>query len=211
VSWDKHIDLAIHQKPCYRTDAVHSGGLLGKEIKWENCDQEESNSERLKLIKPIILLELLERTNMDQILIFVRTNLDADLLENFLDSKAKESSKMLANCFSCKVLAGKRSMEERQKNLKAFKDGDVRILVATDVAARGIDVPELPVCINYTLPDSVSTYIHRVGRVGRNGRKGIAISIVAEEGIKEKVWYCQTGNTPPCTDCRVFEDGGNAF
>ncbi len=145
---------------------------------------------------------------MDQILIFVRTNLDAGLLETFLISKAKQSSKMLANSYSCKVLAGKRSMEERNKNLKAFKDGDVRILIATDVAARGIDVPDLPCVINYTLPDNPTTYIHRVGRVGRNGRKGVAISIIAADGIKEKVWYCQTGNTPPCTDRRLFENGG---
>jgi ATP-dependent RNA helicase DDX1 len=205
---DQNIDAIIHQEPCYRTDAVHSGGLLNGKVCWDSLDEDECSSETVKLIKPIILLDLLEKTQMDQILIFVRTNLDADLLETFLNCKAKQSSKMLANSYSCKVLAGKRSMEERNKNLKAFKDGDVRILIATDVAARGIDIPDLPCVINYTLPDNPTTYIHRVGRVGRNGRKGVAISIVSADGIKEKVWYCQTGNTPPCTDCRLFENGG---
>jgi ERCC4-related helicase len=121
-------------------DAVHSGGLLEEEVKWEKLDEEESNSEKLKLIKPIILLEPLEKTHTDQNLIFVRMTLDVDLLENYLSPKAKESSKELANCYSCEVLARKRSMEERQNNLKSFKDGELRILVATDVAARGIDV-----------------------------------------------------------------------
>jgi ATP-dependent RNA helicase DDX1 len=208
IHLDQSIDAIIHQEPCYRTDAVHLGGLLNEKVCWDSLDKDECSSETVKLIKPIILLDLLEKTQMDQILIFVRTNLDAGLLETFLISKAKQSSKMLANSYSCKVLAGKRSMEERNKNLKAFKDGDVRILIATDVAARGIDIPDLPCVINYTLPDNPTTYIHRVGRVGRNGRKGVAISIIAADGIKEKVWYCQTGNTPPCTDRRLFENGG---
>lgn len=208
IHFDQSIDNTIHQESCYRTDAVHSGGLLDQKVRWESLDKDDSSSETLKLIKPIILLDLLEKTQMDQILIFVRTNLDAALLETYLNSKAKQSSKMLANAYNCKVLAGKRSMEERSKNLKAFKDGDVRILIATDVAARGIDIPDLPCVINYTLPDNPTTYIHRVGRVGRNGRKGVAISIVAADGVKEKVWYCQPGYAPPCTDCRLFENGG---
>lgn len=208
IHFDHSIDAIIHQEPCYRTDAVHSGGSLNKKVRWESLDKDDRSSETLKLIKPIILLDLLEKTQTDQILIFVRTNLDANLLETYLNGKAKQSSKMLASAYSCKVLAGKRSMEERTKNLKAFKDGDVRILIATDVAARGIDIPDLPCVINYTLPDNPTTYIHRVGRVGRNGRKGVAISIVAADGIKEKVWYCQPGYTPPCTDCRLFEYGG---
>jgi len=206
-----HFENIVNQTPVYRTDAVHCGGLLANKVDWNNIENDDRTSEHVKLIKPRILLELLEKTHPDQVLVFVRTNLDANLLEEFLNAKAKQSSKMLAKTYCCKVLAGKRSLEERQKNLKAFNDGDVRVLIATDVAARGIDVPQLPCVVNYTFPDSVSTYIHRVGRVGRNGRKGIAISIIPDEGITEKVWYCQPGNTPPCTDCRLFKDGGNCI
>uniref|UniRef100_A0A7S2YVG3 Helicase C-terminal domain-containing protein n=1 Tax=Chloropicon laureae TaxID=464258 RepID=A0A7S2YVG3_9CHLO len=98
--------------------------------------------------------------------------------------------KGLENPYSCVVLAGARSMHERRAALQAFKDGDVRFLICTDVAARGIDIKELPFCINMTLPDStqIEDYIHRVGRVGRADTMGLAISIVS--AVPERVWYC---------------------
>ena len=85
------------------------------------------------------------------------------------------------NAYSCVVLGGARSMEERRRNLQAFKDGDVRFLICTDVAARGIDIQGLPFVINMTLPDQSEDYIHRVGRVGRADHMGLAISIVSGE------------------------------
>merc|ERR1711966_362871 len=91
------------------------------------------------------------------------------------------------NPYSCTVLAGARQQKERQKNLEAFKDGDVRFLICTDVAARGIDIAGLPFVIQTTLPDDIENYIHRIGRCGRAERMGLAISIVATE--REKVWY----------------------
>jgi len=78
-------------------------------------------------------------------------------------------------------------MDERRRNLKAFKEGDVRFLVCTDVAARGLDIKELPFVVNMTLPDKEEDYVHRVGRVGRAEVMGLAISLVGEH--KEKVWY----------------------
>merc|ERR1712100_28686 len=72
-------------------------------------------------------------------------------------------------------------------NLEAFKEGDLRFLVCTDVAARGIDIAGLPFVIQTTLPDDIENYMHRVGRCGRAERMGLAISLVSTE--QEKVWY----------------------
>jgi len=94
------------------------------------------------------------------------------------------------NPYSCVVLAGGRSMDERRRALAAFKEGDVRFMLCTDVAARGLDVKELPFVINMTLPDRSEDYIHRVGRVGRADIMGLAISIVAETEL-EKVRVCR--------------------
>ena len=71
--------------------------------------------------------------------------------------------------------------------MSVAQDGDVRFLVCTDVAARGLDIAGLPYCINLTLPDKPEDYIHRIGRVGRADTMGLAISLVATE--KEKVWF----------------------
>ncbi len=73
---------------------------------------------------------------------------------------------------------------QRQANLQAFKDGEVRFLICTDVAARGIDIRGLPFVINVTLPDKPEEYIHRIGRVGRADRMGLAVSLVATEPEK---------------------------
>merc|ERR1712190_605995 len=91
------------------------------------------------------------------------------------------------NPYSCVVLAGMRAQDERRMNLEAFKEGDLRFLICTDVAARGIDIAGLPFVIQTTLPDDIENYIHRIGRCGRAERMGFAISIVATE--REKVWY----------------------
>ena len=112
-------------------------------------------------------------------------------MEKFLRSATDGGSNRLVDKYTCRVLAGMRSMEERQKSLIDFKEGEVRILIATDVAARGIDIRELPFVINVTLPDIPQTYVHRAGRVGRADRLGLAISLVAT--ADERVWYCKKG------------------
>lgn len=137
---------------------------------------------------------------MSQCMIFCRTNADCDNLETFLCSYGGgkkfhgmvESGK--EHAYSCCVLAGMRSMQERRTNLEAFKEGNVRFLICTDVAARGIDIKCLPFMINMTLPDEAENYIHRIGRVGRAERMGLAISIVAGNDIKEKVWFHKCAN-----------------
>mmetsp|Transcript_60576 Transcript_60576/g.179558 ORF Transcript_60576/g.179558 Transcript_60576/m.179558 type:complete len:737 (-) Transcript_60576:353-2563(-) len=197
-----------HCESTVQTDAVHRQGDLDAEVSLGNLSDEERKSEQIKLLKPVIMLQLLETFQMDQVLIFCRTNLDCDLLETFL---RKVGGKAITDrdTYSCRVLAGMRPMQERQESLKAFKEGEARILIATDVAARGLDIRELPFVINMTLPDEPQTYVHRIGRVGRAERIGLAISIVST--VKEKVWYCQSGKKPPCEDTRMYEKGGEFF
>lgn len=102
-----------------------------------------------------------------------------------------------------------RTMEERRSSLQALKEGDVRILICTDVAARGIDVDALPFVINLTLPDEPEDYVHRIGRVGRADRMGLAISFVSSAGVKEKVWYHKCSNRGKnCLNRNLEEQGG---
>lgn len=104
-------------------------------------------------------------------MVFCRTNQDCDNLEEFLNTASgggKSVKKFTGkidtgkeNQYSCCVLAGMRSLQERRQSLDAFRDGYVRILICTDVAARGIDIKGLPYVINMTLPDVAENYIHR--------------------------------------------------
>ncbi|GAB5031371.1 atp-dependent rna helicase ddx1 [Nannochloropsis oceanica] len=192
------------------TDNVHSSSSSSS-----SSSAEDERSEQIKRLKPLVLLKLIEAYNMDQCLIFCRTNLDCDLLETFLVGVGGgqhfrgKTEKGKENVYSCCVLAGMRSMQERRANLQAFKDGDVRFLICTDVAARGIDIQGLPYVINMTLPDVVENYIHRVGRVGRADSVGLAISLVAKQGFSEKVWYHSCASRGKgCVNRKVKEEGG---
>ncbi|ETO25662.1 hypothetical protein RFI_11476 [Reticulomyxa filosa] len=157
---------------------------------------------------------------MDQCLVFCRTRVDCDNLEQYLVSigggakfrQKEETGK--ENPYSCVVLHSGRSQGERDRNLQTFKDGDVRFLISTDVAARGIDIKALPFVVNMTMPAESEDYIHRVGRVGRADMPGVAISILANQ--KEKVvlivWYhkCPSRGSN-CSDTRLVEQGGCAI
>jgi len=150
-------------------------------------------SECIKIMKPKMVVKIADTFNMSQCLVFCRTNIDCNNLESYmckLDGARKHRGKFESgkeNPYSCVVLAGARQQRERAENLEAFKQGDVRFLICTDVAARGIDIAGLPFVIQMTLPDDIENYIHRIGRCGRAERMGLAISLVATE--REKVWY----------------------
>lgn len=129
--------------------------------------------------------------------------------------KGKTEGGLQSN-YSCVVLAGMREQAERQRNLQHFKDGDVRFLICTDVAARGIDIKELPFLMMMTLPDDPDQWFHRVskqcdinqveqvGRVGRADRMGLALCLVATE--KEKVWYHKCSNRGRgCTNTKLVD------
>ena len=177
-------------------------------------------STQIKQLKQQVLLRIIDKFEMSQCIIFCRTNVDCNNLEQFLTAHGGgsrfrgrvESGK--EHKYSCCVLAGMRSQNERREALSAFKEGEVRFLICTDVAARGIDIKNLPYVINMTLPDESENYIHRIGRVGRAERMGLAISIVAGtdaegQGLKEKVWYHKCKDRGKgCTKRQTTDKGG---
>lgn len=118
-----------------------------------------------------LLLHILEDDDKDQVLLFSRTKHGADRI----------TRKLSQHQIKAAAIHGDRSQGQRQKALKDFKSGKVRVLVATDIASRGIDIDKLKYVINYDIPLESETYVHRIGRSGRAGEEGIAISISEPE------------------------------
>ena len=123
--------------------------------------------------KQQLLIDLLQDSSIASALVFTRTKHGADRLVRGL-TKAK---------ITAQAIHGDKSQNARQAALNNFKSGATRILVATDIAARGIDIDELSHVVNYNLPNIPETYVHRIGRTGRAGLSGIAISFCEEEEI----------------------------
>jgi len=117
--------------------------------------------------------------NWQQVLVFTRTKLLAQKIEEDL----------IADGLSASSIHGDKKQGARTKSLKAFKEGKFRVLVATDIAARGLDIEDLPYVVNYDLPKHSTEYIHRVGRTGRAGSKGLAVSFVSpnDEGMLKNI------------------------
>jgi len=115
-----------------------------------------------------LLDHLLRDVSIDQCVVFTATKRDADVI----------ADRLLIAGFSAAALHGDMQQSARNRTLTAVRRGQVRVLVATDVAARGIDVPTISHVINYDLPKSPEDYVHRIGRTGRAGRNGLAISLV---------------------------------
>jgi ATP-dependent RNA helicase RhlE len=125
--------------------------------------------------KADLLLHLIQRDSMDQVLVFTRSKIGASRLASYLDRR----------CVSTTAIHGDRSQAERTRALAAFKGHFVKVLVATDVASRGLDIEELPYVVNYELPFEAQDYVHRVGRTGRAGASGTAISLVSPDEVDE--------------------------
>ncbi|GAB2910868.1 DEAD/DEAH box helicase [Rheinheimera gaetbuli] len=121
-----------------------------------------------------LLSHVIGKNNWPQVLVFVRTKHGADRLAKQL---AKDGLKSAA-------IHGDKSQGARTKALADFKAGAVRILVATDIAARGLDINELPYVVNYDLPQVSEDYVHRIGRTGRAGNSGVALTLITPEEIK---------------------------
>ena len=121
--------------------------------------------------KKKLLIHILNSRNIDQVLLFSRTKHGADRIVRDRRKKRIDSA----------AIHGDKSQGQRQKALKSFKEGDLRVLVATDIAARGIDIDKLKYVINYDVPNLPETYVHRIGRSGRAKEEGIAISICEPE------------------------------
>ncbi len=143
-----------------------------------------------------LLERLILDLNMNQVIVFCKTKQSVDQVTR--DLKRRE--------IAAQAIHGDKSQQTRLETLNAFKEGSLRVLVATDVAARGLDIAELPFVINYELPTQAEDYVHRIGRTGRAGADGVAISLMDEneqkmfESIKEL-----TGNDIPLERIEGFE------
>lgn len=128
----------------------------------------------VKSEKPRLLKHILSDMNASQVLVFSRTKHGCNRLVKQLDKGG----------FSAAAIHGNKSQGARTKALADFKAGNVQVLVATDIAARGIDIEKLPCVINYDLPHVAEDYVHRIGRTGRAGQVGHAVSLMTEEETK---------------------------
>ncbi len=120
--------------------------------------------------KRVLLLHLITTGNWSRTLVFTRTKHGANKL----------TEKLAAQGISAAAMHGNKSQSFRTRTLAAFKNGEIRILVATDVAARGLDISSLPYVVNYDMPRTPEDYVHRIGRTGRAGVSGVAISLVSQ-------------------------------
>jgi len=121
--------------------------------------------------KKSLLVSVLRKQADKSVLVFSRTKHGADNIARMLKKAGIRSE----------AIHGNKSQGQRQRALGDFKSGKVKVMVATDIAARGIDVSELHTVINYDLPDAAETYVHRIGRTGRAGRSGVALTFCSQD------------------------------
>jgi ATP-dependent RNA helicase RhlE len=119
--------------------------------------------------KPALLIELLQQTHWEQVLVFTARKSGADVL----------LSRLKAAGISVEVLHGDKDMKHRRRALDEFSNGKVQVLVATDVAQRGLDIEGISHVVNYDVPRNPEDYVHRIGRTGRAGAEGIAITFMS--------------------------------
>ncbi|MGB0145405.1 MAG: DEAD/DEAH box helicase, partial [Akkermansiaceae bacterium] len=124
-----------------------------------------------------LLLGLLEKTNFDSLMVFTRTRKEADLISDLLSKQEAIGDKVT-------VMHSDIRQSDRMKALKGFKDGSFKILVATDVAARGIDISDVTHVINYRVPENAEDYVHRIGRTGRAEKEGDAFTILTADELE---------------------------
>jgi len=125
--------------------------------------------------KKALLVHIIQQHNWSQVLVFTRTKFGANNVADFLNKHG----------VTAMALHGNKSQTARTQALAGFKSGEIRALVATDIAARGIDIDDLPHVVNYEIPNVCEDYVHRIGRTGRAGAEGEAVSLVSldEEGF----------------------------
>ena len=129
--------------------------------------------------KKAVLAHIINQHNWSQVLVFTRTKFGANNVAEFLTK----------NGINAMALHGNKSQAARTQALAGFKSGDIRALVATDIAARGIDIDDLPHVVNYEIPNVPEDYVHRIGRTGRAGASGEAVNLVCmdEEGFMQEI------------------------
>ncbi len=146
------------------TVKINNQGDLAKKVRQTIyiCDSEKKSE---------LLSYMIGSRNWNQVLVFVKTRKSADEVGAYLNDSGLKTL----------ILHGDKAHSKRTKALKDFKAGTIRVLVATDIASRGLDIEELPHVINYELPGDAEDYVHRIGRTGRAGKEGEAISLVSKE------------------------------
>jgi len=129
--------------------------------------------------KKALLAHIINQHNWSQVLVFTRTKFGANNVAEYLTKNGIEAM----------ALHGNKSQGARTQALAGFKSGEIRALVATDIAARGIDIDDLPHVVNYEIPNVCEDYVHRIGRTGRAGREGQAVNLVSldEEGFMMEI------------------------
>ncbi len=155
-------------------------GLVNKPLEI-SVDAENSTAEKVtqwlaavdKKRKPAVLTHLIKENNWQQVLVFTKTKHGANKLTKHLEAEGLTAA----------AIHGNKSQGARTKALAAFKDGSVKILVATDIAARGIDIDLLPQVVNFDLPNVPEDYVHRIGRTARAGNTGQALSLVCADEL----------------------------
>ncbi|WP_296447761.1 DEAD/DEAH box helicase [Rhodoferax sp. UBA5149] len=138
--------------------------------------------------KKALLAHIIQEHNWSQVLVFTRTKFGANNVAEFLTK----------NGIHAMALHGNKSQAARTQALAGFKSGDIRALVATDIAARGIDIDDLPHVVNYEIPNVCEDYVHRIGRTGRAGADGTAVNLVCldEEGFMQSIERFTKQNIP---------------
>ncbi|KAH9251926.1 hypothetical protein BASA81_010130 [Batrachochytrium salamandrivorans] len=152
------------------------------------------------------LIRALEQVSEGLVLVFVETKRAADMLENYLQREG----------FPTTSIHGDRTQAEREEALRLFKSGRKPILVATDVAARGLDISSVGMVINYDMPTHIDDYVHRIGRTGRAGNKGVAISLFCDKNRGLAADLCEllteVGNqTVPTWLKQMAQSGGGGY
>ena len=158
-----------------------SDSLLNKPTLIEVARRNTAAERVAQLVHPVdrtrkreLLSWLIGSQNWQQVLVFTRTKHGADRLAKQLQQDGIDST----------AIHGNKSQGARTRALSEFKSGKARVLVATDVAARGLDINQLPHVVNFELPDVAEDYVHRIGRTGRAGNEGVAVSLVCVDELK---------------------------
>jgi len=159
------LDASVHQ---VMSRFIHNPVMISVKTTDSRKNIEQDIIELRGRNKADLLCQILDEAEVIKTLIFMRTKRSADMLQRNLSGIG----------FNSAVMHGNKTQNQRQRSLDLFRSNKVNILIATDVAARGIDVEDITHVINFDLPESYDAYIHRIGRTGRADKKGIAITFV---------------------------------
>ena len=165
------VPLSVHMNPVLLKPETDTGAQVIVQGKRHGTMRAREYGKQ----KAELLSFLIEENRWHQLLVFVRTRRGANRLSLVLEKRGIKASS----------IHGGKSQNARNRALAEFKSGKVHALVATDVAARGLDIDQMPVVVNYDLPNVAEDYVHRIGRTGRAGEKGSAISLVSADEVDD--------------------------